>query len=152
MCSSDLVTATSFNSCLAMLYLLGWPYLLLSISFLKNACALPFIFLLYCLQLPLPSTSMQCLYSLHYCHVLSRCSLVSSGLCLFSSACSCGFFLCSCFHRHKSSSALGHGGLDGYCGRSEEHTSELQSLTNLVCRLLLEKKNKKQRKKILGKL
>src|SRR5437016_7014504 len=27
--------------------------------------------------------------------------------------------------------------------RSEEHTSELQSLTNLVCRLLLEKKNTK---------
>src|SRR5262249_60689100 len=29
--------------------------------------------------------------------------------------------------------------------RSEEHTSELQSLTNLVCRLLLEKKKHKQR-------
>src|SRR5262249_58900971 len=28
--------------------------------------------------------------------------------------------------------------------RSEEHTSELQSLTNLVCRLLLEKKKHKQ--------
>src|SRR5438046_7009906 len=28
---------------------------------------------------------------------------------------------------------------DGASGRSEEHTSELQSLTNLVCRLLLEK-------------
>src|SRR5205807_10335817 len=28
-------------------------------------------------------------------------------------------------------------------GRSEEHTSELQSPCNLVCRLLLEKKNKK---------
>src|SRR5438093_3344882 len=27
--------------------------------------------------------------------------------------------------------------------RSEEHTSELQSLTNLVCRLLLEKKKKR---------
>src|SRR5262249_61943891 len=27
-----------------------------------------------------------------------------------------------------------------HVGRSEEHTSELQSLTNLVCRLLLEKK------------
>src|SRR5258706_5353717 len=27
-------------------------------------------------------------------------------------------------------------------GRSEEHTSELQSLTNIVCRLLLEKKKK----------
>src|SRR5438046_4885409 len=31
--------------------------------------------------------------------------------------------------------------------RSEEHTSELQSLTNLVCRLLLEKKKKKKRAK-----
>src|SRR5687767_15249872 len=30
--------------------------------------------------------------------------------------------------------------------RSEEHTSELQSLAYLVCRLLLEKKNKKQNK------
>src|SRR5258706_9755262 len=30
--------------------------------------------------------------------------------------------------------------------RSEEHTSELQSLTNLVCRLLLEKKNKVTRR------
>src|SRR2546426_5994147 len=29
-------------------------------------------------------------------------------------------------------------------GRSEEHTSELQSPCNLVCRLLLEKKNRKQ--------
>src|SRR2546427_9515121 len=28
--------------------------------------------------------------------------------------------------------------------RSEEHTSELQSQSNLVCRLLLEKKNKEQ--------
>src|ERR1039457_7421506 len=28
------------------------------------------------------------------------------------------------------------------CARSEEHTSELQSPCNLVCRLLLEKKNK----------
>src|SRR5688572_32590921 len=30
-------------------------------------------------------------------------------------------------------------------GRSEEHTSELQSQSNLVCRLLLEKKNKKKK-------
>ena len=35
--------------------------------------------------------------------------------------------------------------------RSEEHTSELQSLTNLVCRLLLEKKNKKKKKKKIKK-
>src|SRR2546430_5814402 len=31
----------------------------------------------------------------------------------------------------------------GPCRRSEEHTSELQSQSNLVCRLLLEKKKKK---------
>src|SRR3989475_5085792 len=31
--------------------------------------------------------------------------------------------------------------------RSEEHTSELQSQSNLVCRLLLEKKKKNQRGK-----
>src|SRR5438093_7830343 len=30
-------------------------------------------------------------------------------------------------------------------GRSEEHTSELQSLTNIVCRLLLEKKKRSGR-------
>src|SRR5258706_7222477 len=35
-------------------------------------------------------------------------------------------------HRWACSAAAEH--------RSEEHTSELQSLTNLVCRLLLEKK------------
>src|SRR5579859_2749637 len=35
-------------------------------------------------------------------------------------------------------------GLDAFDGdRSEEHTSELQSQSNLVCRLLLEKKKKK---------
>src|SRR2546426_7168227 len=32
----------------------------------------------------------------------------------------------------------------GATGRSEEHTSELQSPCNLVCRLLLEKKKKKK--------
>src|SRR2546426_5613613 len=36
-------------------------------------------------------------------------------------------------------------GLLQRCGRSEEHTSELQSPCNLVCRLLLEKKKKKIR-------
>src|SRR2546426_8418166 len=36
------------------------------------------------------------------------------------------------------------GGIAGaVAGRSEEHTSELQSPCNLVCRLLLEKKKKK---------
>src|SRR2546425_2885512 len=35
-------------------------------------------------------------------------------------------------------------------GRSEEHTSELQSLAYLVCRLLLEKKKKKNTKNCLS--
>src|SRR2546427_3457276 len=35
-------------------------------------------------------------------------------------------------------------------GRSEEHTSELQSQSNLVCRLLLEKKKKKKINSRLG--
>src|SRR5438045_6072621 len=34
------------------------------------------------------------------------------------------------------------GFVDSGCLRSEEHTSELQSLRHLVCRLLLEKKKK----------
>src|SRR5437879_11015212 len=41
------------------------------------------------------------------------------------------------------STKLVHGGVR-YLERSEEHTSELQSPMYLVCRLLLEKKNKKQ--------
>src|SRR5947207_3162676 len=36
---------------------------------------------------------------------------------------------------------------DPATGRSEEHTSELQSHSDLVCRLLLEKKKKKKREK-----
>src|SRR2546427_6055214 len=39
---------------------------------------------------------------------------------------------------------VAHGELPGL--RSEEHTSELQSQSNLVCRLLLEKKKKKNKK------
>src|SRR2546425_6715305 len=39
-----------------------------------------------------------------------------------------------------------HGALRvSQAGRSEEHTSELQSLAYLVCRLLLEKKKKKKK-------
>src|SRR2546427_7375338 len=34
-----------------------------------------------------------------------------------------------------------------HVGRSEEHTSELQSQSNLVCRLLLEKKKKTKKQK-----
>src|SRR5690606_41802741 len=40
---------------------------------------------------------------------------------------------------HRAGSPLDHA--HGRLNRSEEHTSELQSRENLVCRLLLEKKN-----------
>src|SRR5438105_8477377 len=42
-----------------------------------------------------------------------------------------------------------HGALRN--GRSEEHTSELQSRVDLVCRLLLEKKKKKKKNRIYSK-
>src|SRR5690242_21413615 len=56
--------------------------------------------------------------------------------------CSCGIF---------GSTELAQDGAaiwgEGWqCDRSEEHTSELQSHVNLVCRLLLEKKKKKHNK------
>src|SRR5438034_5590070 len=44
---------------------------------------------------------------------------------------------------HEAVGAVAHGG-----ARSEEHTSELQSHSDLVCRLLLEKKKKKQKKSV----
>src|SRR5262249_62138511 len=49
-------------------------------------------------------------------------------------SCREGSNLRSCEHDDASDGTKAH--------RSEEHTSELQSLTNLVCRLLLEKKKK----------
>src|SRR2546426_5567514 len=46
---------------------------------------------------------------------------------------------------HRRAEALGAAPGLGRDSRSEEHTSELQSPCNLVCRLLLEKKKKKKR-------
>src|SRR5437016_8676932 len=53
-----------------------------------------------------------------------------------------------CVAWEAATAPAGERGIRVVCGRtgivlsrSEEHTSELQSLTNLVCRLLIEKKN-----------
>src|SRR5438270_1918690 len=43
---------------------------------------------------------------------------------------------------HSGSSAISRMQAVNLAARSEEHTSELQSQSNLVCRLLLEKKKK----------
>src|SRR5438034_2093836 len=48
----------------------------------------------------------------------------------------------STFHRSAHSSAISTGQSLRALLRSEEHTSELQSHSDLVCRLLLEKKKK----------
>src|SRR5256885_5180580 len=45
-------------------------------------------------------------------------------------------------HRHRHDIGVGVVGVCVGIDRSEEHTSELQSPCNLVCRLLLEKKKK----------
>src|SRR6266498_5562298 len=45
-------------------------------------------------------------------------------------------------HDGRAQTLLGRLVMNGIGERSEEHTSELQSRPHLVCRLLLEKKNK----------
>src|SRR5947199_4989646 len=55
-----------------------------------------------------------------------------------------------CFARHHRVAAVGTGvdvAVAAGPDRSEEHTSELQSLRHLVCRLLLEKKKKTKEEK-----
>src|SRR5699024_12089632 len=52
--------------------------------------------------------------------------------------------------RHGHSGGIGVSAIKGYNienGRSEEHTSELQSRFDIVCRLLLEKKNRDKRQR-----
>src|SRR5687767_15419690 len=57
--------------------------------------------------------------------------------------------------RRDAAEILRHHGMHGdrlTPGRSEEHTSELQSLAYLVCRLLLEKKKKKVNRRFITTL
>src|SRR5687768_18051484 len=49
----------------------------------------------------------------------------------------------SCKAEHEIADGIGHRLQVALGDRSEEHTSELQSRLHLVCRLLLEKKKKK---------
>src|SRR5260370_27968078 len=62
---------------------------------------------------------------------------------------------CPLCHRRARGGARRHGGgRRGWraAARSEEHTSELQSHLNLVCRLLLEKKKKKTPARIANRI
>src|SRR5699024_11535828 len=71
---------------------------------------------------------------------LTRCmeaaTTSSSLMAAKRSICSCrAFFFSACFASHSAFRLAS-------AARSEEHTSELQSRFDLVCRLLLEKKNR----------
>src|SRR5207247_7580955 len=55
-------------------------------------------------------------------------------------------FLRDHLHAGRDRRAMGRADRVPRAGRSEEHTSELQSRVDLVCRLLLEKKKKKKNK------
>src|SRR5438045_8973757 len=52
-----------------------------------------------------------------------------------------------CLQRNRAGTATSGAGAGSCSSRSEEHTSELQSLRHLVCRLLLEKKKKENNHK-----
>src|SRR5206468_10436999 len=54
----------------------------------------------------------------------------------------------SWLHSHASAGTILEAAAPRGDFRSEEHTSELQSRSDLVCRLLLEKKKKKKKRKI----
>src|SRR2546427_7363556 len=56
------------------------------------------------------------------------------------------------FKVRQSFPPRGEGTCAQEASRSEEHTSELQSQSNLVCRLLLEKKKKKRKKQITSEI
>src|SRR5947199_5020532 len=64
---------------------------------------------------------------------IPRISTIRRSLGIRRRAAGCHESMCICCGRHSSSP-------DTQASRSEEHTSELQSLRHLVCRLLLEKK------------
>src|SRR5256885_3050157 len=59
---------------------------------------------------------------------------------LFRSRCCRRRAVCSSLSHGALMSRMGENAQGADAGRSEEHTSELQSPCNLVCRLLLEKK------------
>src|SRR5207302_11190442 len=108
----------------------------LHLSLLPNSFSLSSIFLyslfIFFLILPPPPRSTLFPYT-----TLFR-SRLSTAL---ASATILGICLCA----PPAISAAGQSGRGGGKFRSEEHTSELQSRENLVCRLLLEKKKKNKK-------
>src|SRR5258706_8661861 len=85
-----------------------------------------------------PSSCQICIAILRNCFDFDSRSIRSKNG-LFQAITRCSLASCQAASEFpRSASVIRFLGL-----RSEEHTSELQSLTNLVCRLLLEKKKLK---------
>src|SRR5260370_18481457 len=78
-----------------------------------------------------------------FLHPEERGSCQRPGCCLRYSLPVRTFCPARCRNRRRRGNSRGGDGFGNEL-RSEEHTSELQSHLNLVCRLLLEKKKKKQ--------
>src|SRR5256885_7049371 len=83
-------------------------------------------------------------------------ALVILAACAFSGACIAGYAQLAPPVGWSPTSVGGSAGTfnlgNAANGRSEEHTSELQSPCNLVCRLLLEKKKKNERTRPLHRI
>src|SRR5205814_8392993 len=95
---------------------------------------LPLPFLFFFLMLPPPPSSTLFPYTTLFRSVL----LVVTGMPSL-------LFLWLLATRREAALALEKEAVERQRNRSEEHTSELQSLRHLVCRLLLEKKKKKKK-------
>src|SRR5262245_66471695 len=99
--------------------------------------------------------SMLCILHLFHTHAATTESYTLSlhdALPICNGQCQpfCGETTANCPQDCKPTCICGDGTCDPspqmQVGRSEEHTSELQSLRHLVCRLLLEKKKKNSKK------
>src|SRR5205807_7073384 len=92
-----------------------------------------------------PATTEISTLSLHDALPISACIAAGCGRCVSSPAsaprATPTSASSSCSKKDRTASAP-----PSTCPRSEEHTSELQSPCNLVCRLLLEKKKKTNKK------
>src|SRR5947199_7216430 len=75
-----------------------------------------------------------------------KCRLEPSDTCEMNSAHPCAVDPLEPVHRVLNPRDFNERAVSLHVYRSEEHTSELQSLRHLVCRLLLEKKKKKKNK------
>src|SRR5207247_7763221 len=71
------------------------------------------------------------------CSIYRRCSLIRLSLGASTASTRPGMWSTA----QRSVKRLWRQGWSGIASRSEEHTSELQSRVDVVCRLLLEKKN-----------